>query len=135
MFVSQPFAALPSQFAKPVRHVGTQAPAVHAVVPCRLVHPAPQVPQFATLDWVSTSQPLAACPSQFAKPGLHVPSVQTPATQLSLALASVQSALHPPQSVRVLMLRSHPLSGFPSQLANPEAHVGTQTPAVHVVVP
>jgi hypothetical protein len=33
------------------------------------------------------------------------------------------------------MLRSHPLSGMPSQLANPEAQDGTHTPAVHVVVP
>jgi hypothetical protein len=64
-----------------------------------------------------------------------VPSVHAPAKQLSAAFGRAQAALHPPQSVSVLMLRSHPLSGMPSQLANPEAQDGTHTPAVHVVVP
>lgn len=63
------------------------------------------------------SQPFAGLPSQLANPGLQLPSVQTPLTQLSLALARSQGALQAPQSVSVLMLRSQPLSGLPSQLA------------------
>jgi hypothetical protein len=66
---------------------------------------------------VFVSQPFAPFESQLANPGLQLPSVQTPLTQLSLAFARSQTVLHAPQSVRVLMLRSQPLSGFPSQLA------------------
>jgi hypothetical protein len=63
------------------------------------------------------SQPFAEFESQFANPGLQLPSVQTPLTQFSLAFARSQTELHAPQSVNVLMLRSQPLSGLPSQLA------------------
>lgn len=63
------------------------------------------------------SHPFAEFESQLAKPGLQLPSVHTPLTQLSLAFARSHTVLQAPQSVRVLMLRSHPLSGLPSQLA------------------
>jgi hypothetical protein len=52
-----------------------------------------------------------------------------------VAFAKLQPALHAPQSVVVVMLRSQPLFGLPSQLAKPELHVGTQAPAVHAVEP
>jgi hypothetical protein len=117
VFVSQPFVASPSQFPQPGTHVGAHAPEVQVVVPCRLVHPFPQEPQLVRLVWVFVSQPFAPFESQLAKPGPQLPSVQTPLTQLSLALARSHGALQAPQSVSVLMLRSQPLSGLPSQLA------------------
>jgi hypothetical protein len=117
VFVSQPFVASPSQLPQPTTQVGAQLPLVHVVVPCGFVQPFPQDPQLATLVCVFVSQPFAALPSQFAKPGEQLPRVQTPLTQLSLAFARSQTVLQAPQSVSVLMLRSQPLSGLPSQLA------------------
>jgi hypothetical protein len=49
VFVSQPFVPSPSQLPQPGTHVGTHAPEVHAVVPCRLVQPFPHEPQLVRL--------------------------------------------------------------------------------------
>jgi len=117
VFVSQPFVGSPSQLPHPATQVGTQAPVVHVVVPCGFVQPFPHVPQLDVLVWVFVSQPFAGFESQFAKPGEQLPSVHTPLTQLSLAFARSHTVLQAPQSVSVLMLRSQPLSGLPSQLA------------------
>src|SRR6185369_4270194 len=46
---SQPLEAMPSQFAKPVLHVGVQLPAAQAVEPFGFRHVVPQVPQFPVL--------------------------------------------------------------------------------------
>src|SRR5262245_40850907 len=81
------------------------------------------------------SQPFAPAASQFAKPALHAPRVQTPLRQLSPAFGRSHAAPHAPQSVSVLILRSQPLSALPSQLAKLAAHVGEQAPATHAVVP
>lgn len=90
---------------------------MHVVVPWGLVQLLPQEPQLKRLVCVFVSQPFAGFVSQLAKPALQFPSVHTPLTQLSLALARSQTVLHAPQSVSVLILRSQPLSGLPSQLA------------------
>jgi hypothetical protein len=49
VFVSQPFVASPSQLPQPGTHVGAHAPAVHTVVPCRLMQPFPHEPQLERL--------------------------------------------------------------------------------------
>jgi len=46
---SQPFPALPSQFANPELQVGVQAPAAQAVAPLAFVQAFPQAPQFVTV--------------------------------------------------------------------------------------
>jgi hypothetical protein len=56
---SQPLFGLPSQFAKPVAHVGTQAPPVQVVVPFAFVHAVPQPPQFVVV-FSGASQPVEA---------------------------------------------------------------------------
>ncbi|MFO0627974.1 MAG: hypothetical protein U0325_20530 [Polyangiales bacterium] len=66
---SQPFAALPSQSAKPVAQTLTpQTPAAQRAVPLAGVHARPHPPQWARLSRVSTSQPLVGSPSQSALP-------------------------------------------------------------------
>jgi hypothetical protein len=135
VFVSQPLTALPSQFPNPALHVGTQAPVVQVVVPFAFVHWVPQAPQFERLVFVFVSQPLEALPSQLPNPEVHVPSVHTPELHDSLAFARLQVAPQSPQSVRLLMFRSQPLFGLPSQLLKLMLQVGTHAPAVHVVVP
>jgi hypothetical protein len=117
VFVSHPFVGSPSQLPHPTTQVGAHVPLEQTVVPWGFVQPLPQLPQLATLVCVFVSQPFAALVSQLAKPGEQLPRVQTPLTQLSLAFARSQTVLHAPQSVRVLMLRSQPLFGLPSQLA------------------
>ena len=70
--VSQPLLGLPSQFPQPAAQVGAHAPpALHAVLPCRLVHATPQEPQFVTVV-IAVSQPSPTKPLQFAKPELQV---------------------------------------------------------------
>lgn len=69
--VSQPFDTFPSQFAKPPEQVMPQEPAVHEAVPLVPLHTFPQLPQLDVFVLTLISQPLAALPSQFAKPALH----------------------------------------------------------------
>jgi hypothetical protein len=63
--VSQPFAALLSQFPKPELHVGTQALDVQAVVPFALLQGLVHAPQLLMSLVVLVSQPFEALPSQF----------------------------------------------------------------------
>ena len=80
---------------------------------------------------VSTSQPLAAIPSQFAKPVVHVPSVQTlPAPHDAPALANAQARLQAPQFAAVLIGVSQPSVATPLQSAKPAAHTMPQPPLV-----
>jgi hypothetical protein len=134
-FVSHPFVALPSQLPHPGVQVGTQAPVVQVVVPCGFVQAVPQEPQLVTVVFRLVSQPSDATALQLAKPAPQVPSVQTPPGQLAVAFARLQAKPQPPQSVRVVMLFSQPLAAFPSQLAKPDVHTGTQAPAEQLVVP
>jgi hypothetical protein len=103
-----------------------------------LLQLSPHAAQFDVVpSW--TSQPLLVLPSQFAKPAPHDPNVQVPVAHDAVALANEQATLQLPQSVSVVMLRSQPLSGLPSQLLKPALHVGEQAyaPAVplQLVVP
>jgi hypothetical protein len=132
---SQPLDAMPSQLPK----LGSHTPSEHvpveqlsaALVRAHVVLHAPQ--SVSVLSGVS--QPLAAMPSQFAKPALHAPSVQVPVPQLAVALARLQLTLHPPQCVVVFVGCSQPLVSSPSQFAKPVLHVpSAHVPAGHVAV-
>lgn len=69
VLVSQPLVESPSQLPQPAVHDGTQAPELHWVVPCALVHWMLQPPQWFTLLEMFCSQPLPVLPSQSANPG------------------------------------------------------------------
>lgn len=81
----------------------------------------PQTPQLLVV-LSCVSQPAAEV--QSPKPVLHVPMVHTP---LLLHVAGAFGKLQPmpqaPQSLNVVMERSQPLPGSPSQSANPALHV------------
>jgi hypothetical protein len=67
--VSQPLAALPSQFPKPALHEAmAHEPLAQVAVALVREHATPQPPQFAS-ELSAVSQPLAGIPSQSAKPG------------------------------------------------------------------
>lgn len=125
VLASQPFIALPSQFAKPVLH----APSVH-VLAAQLAaalgreHAAPHAPQCASVFVVLVSQPLTALPSQLPKPMLHAPSVQLPVVHDAAALGREHTIPHAPQwLVLLLVLVSQPLLSVPSQSPKPALHV------------
>lgn len=107
-----------------------QVPLVHAwPLPHATLHP----PQLAVvLSWVS--QPLAVV--QSPKPVLQAPIVHTPVLlHVAAALAKLHAMLQPPQSVSVVVERSQPLPGRPSQSAKPALHaVMLQPEPVHVAM-
>ena len=77
--VSQPLLALPSQSAKPALHEPrAHDPAAHDGVALASAQPWPQAPQLVSVVSSDVSQPLAAVPSQSAKPALHAPSWHAP---------------------------------------------------------
>ncbi len=78
-FVSQPLFGFPSQSAKPAVQLGTQAPALHAVVPLAFVHVVLQAPQLFASVLVFASQPFIALPSQLSQGAVHV-GLQPPST-------------------------------------------------------
>jgi hypothetical protein len=117
--VSQPFDAMPSQFAKPPLH----APSVHAelthdAAAFAKLHTRPQPPQFVTDVLVFTSQPFAVPPSQFPNPGLQLANVHAPFEHAGVALANEHALPHVPQFVTdVFVFTSQPFVELPSQSA------------------
>lgn len=98
MLVSQPFAALPSQLAKPALHEATpHAPAEQPAVPFSTAgQTLPQAPQLVTLDAVLVSQP-SAPPLQSLKGALQrIPQTPPPQTAAPFG-APPQTLPQPPQ--------------------------------------
>ena len=132
VFTSQPFAALLSHFAKPAFHVpiAHTPPAPHVAPAFANAQVRPQAPQFVTL-LSATSQPLAALPSQSAKPAAqrmpHVPAVQN-AVEFEPATQAVPHAPH--ESGSVCVLRQ-----VPEQLFRPVPHEVAQAEFEHTWPP
>lgn len=102
------------------------------LVPCALLQALPQLAQFDGVpSWVS--QPAAAL--QSAKPELHAVGVHVPVLHDAPEFGKEHDTPHAPQSVKVRMLRSQPLSGMPSQSLKPASQLGEQPLAVQAVVP
>ena len=135
VLVSQPLFLLLSQSLKVPLQTGVQMPEAQLVVPLAFVHAMPQPPQLFASAVVAVSQPFFGLPSQSAYPAVHA-GTQTLAVQTVVPCALLHAWPHAPQLVTlVARFASHPFTGLPSQLPNPPLQVGTQVPAVHVVVP
>jgi hypothetical protein len=121
VFVSQPFAAFPSQSAKPALHIPiVHVPAVHPGVAFGRLHTAPHAPQLFTLFCVLISQPSAAFMLQFAKPMLQLATPHTPIAHEPVAFAGAHAIPQPPQCARALCVStSQPFAALPSQFAKP----------------
>jgi hypothetical protein len=86
--VSHPFVALPSQLPRPIAQVKPQVPDVQVgTAPATAAQGRLQAPQWAGEVRRSTSQPLAALPSQLAKPAMQVKPQARP-SQVGVALAT-----------------------------------------------
>jgi hypothetical protein len=111
-------------------HPAEIASLIESLPPTGAVHATPQPPQLAVLERVSTSQPLAALPSQLAKPAVQAPMPQTPAVHTDEALALEQALPQRPQlPVLERVSTSQPLAGLPSQSAKPTLQVNPHAPA------
>jgi len=122
-------AQVPAQLRSPVWQLTPHWPAEHTVP---LGQTVPQAPQLVLLVLVLTSQPLAALPSQSAKPVAQAASVQAPALQVVVALGNTQARPHPPQWVALVVVSvSQPFAAVPSQSPKPGEHRTTaQVPSV-----
>jgi len=138
VFVSHPSAARPLQFPKP----GLQPATVHVLatqpaVPFATEHTEPQPPQLVGDVAVFTSQPSPTSPLQFEKPALHEATVQAPAEQPAVPLATEQTLPHAPQFDGVVFVfTSQPSATVPLQFRKPELHEATvHDPPAHPAVP
>jgi len=86
------------------------------------------VPQLLGSVAVLVSQPLAALPSQLAKPALQLATVQAPAMQAAVPLGAEQTVPQAPQLFRSVCS----FTQTPLQRVKPDWHaVGVHAPAVH----
>jgi hypothetical protein len=132
--VSQPLVALPSQSPKPSTHAATaQEPISQTAVALGGSQRRPQAPQWEALVRVSVSHPLAASPSQSAKPVAHAYAQVPPAQEAAVFGRSAQARPQAPQwEALVRVSVSHPLAAVASQSPNPSEHVATaQAPLRH----
>lgn len=130
--VSQPFAAVPSQSAKPALQAPrAQEPAVQRAVALGYEHTRPHIPQLLTVPRL-VSQPLAGSPSQSPKPLLHV-KLHRPAAHEDTALGRAGHAFAQAPQWLTLALVSTQLE--PHKVCEP-GQVSTHDPvaALHVGV-
>lgn len=126
---SQPSSAVGAagfeQLPYSMRQVEVHRPPEHARDITLVVEQArPHAPQFATLVFVSTSQPLLATPSQSANPVLQV-KPQTELVHLTVALARAgHLVVHEPQWFGSVVVLVH----CPLQSTWPVGHESTQEP-------
>ena len=114
-------------------HTVSPAPQLTAHVPAVQTWPDAQAaeepvtlhrPQLALSVLRLVSQPLAATPSQFAKPAAHAPSTQLPAEHVAAALGKRHTTPQPPQFIvsAARTLTSQPSPAVPLQSAKPALH-------------
>ena len=121
VLTSQPFAALPSQLAKPALHAPmTHVPVEHVAPALGNSHLMPHPPQlFTSLLCVAVSQPFDATPSQSPYPVLHAPTTQLLAEQaLTDTLGSAHPFEQPPQWLSSVVS----LTQLPEQFVRPAPH-------------
>ena len=136
VFVSQPFDKVPSQLPNPESHAMAQDPTEQLAVPFTLLQSVPQLPQFATLEFVFTSQPLVDTPSQLANPLVQAVSEHVPEGHEAVAFGRLHVEPHAPQFERVVSVVSQPSAAMPLQSPKPGLHVETpQTPPTQFGVP
>jgi hypothetical protein len=137
VFVSQPFAALPSQLPKPELHDPSwQTPPEQVAPAFAKAHTLPHAPQLLTSVFRFASQPFDELPSQLPRPAEHDVMPHTPPVQLAVPPVEGHTLPHVLQLLTfVFRFVSQPFDPMPSQLPNPVLHEGTQFPELHAVVP
>lgn len=123
---SHPVDTIRSQSARSRAQAPTaHAPLVHTGVALGVLHVVPHSPQLATLVRTLVSHPSSGSRLQFAKPAAHA-MLHRPAAHIAVPLVELQTSPQAPQlRGSVLVLTSHPLAAFASQLPKPAAHAVT----------
>jgi hypothetical protein len=122
VFTSQPFAALPSQSAKPGRHAKPQVLRSQVGVAFATAgHRLPQRPQCDASSRSSVSQPVAAIPLQSPKPPAQAAGAHTPMRHATVAFGKgAHTVPHAPQFVMSFWrFVSHPSVALRLQSAKP----------------
>jgi hypothetical protein len=125
VFTSQPSLGVWLQSANPVAHPAmTQLEALHAGVALASEHALPQVPQFAVLLVVFTSQPSEGILLQSEYPAAHVATPHAELTHLGVALARLHAPPHAPQLFGSLVVSTQlaPLQRVGVALGQPDVH-------------
>ena len=135
---SQPSAGLPLQSAKPApqdgEHFVPELPVVQLVVPCALVHLAPQAPQLSVLSFRLVSQPSLTRLLQSPKPEVQVME-HTPALHEGMPLVVLHATRQLPQCWTLLSVSVSQLGSDVSQFAKaPVQDASPQTPSLHTCV-
>lgn len=134
-FVSQPFAALPSQLPKPLLQLMPHTPAVQEAVPFVELQVLLQLPQRVTSVFRLVSQPLAVLRSQFEYPKLQVME-QVLLLHVAVPLAEPHTLLQAPQCCALpVVIVSQPFAKFPSQFPKPALHTMLHAPPLHAATP
>jgi len=116
--ISHPSVLFPLQFAKPVKQVNEQTPAVHVVVAfARAGQTFPQVPQLFGLESKLISQPSVAILLQFANPDVQI-NEHNPAEQVTVELGRTGHTLPQVPQLLISVSVGAPLSTNPSQLSS-----------------
>lgn len=90
------------------------------------LHARPHPPQWELLVPTSVSQPFIELPSQFAKPGLHMPSWHAPMLHVADAFVNVHTRPQLPQLFVLVIVLMHDIP----QRVSPVPHPSTQRIAV-----
>jgi hypothetical protein len=137
MSTSQPFAAMPSQSAKPESQaMPHDTPETHVGVACGAEGHMTLQPPHAMGLVTLFSQPFATIPSQSAKPCAHDPIAQLPELHAGAAFGTEQTCEHVPQfALSVEVVISQPFAIFPSQSPKPPLQAATHAPAMHAAAP
>jgi hypothetical protein len=136
VLVSQPLLGLPSQLPQPALQAeSAQVPVEQLSVAFARSHTVLHAPQLASV-FRGVSHPFELCPSQSPNPVAHDAHPHVPLLHVGSPLGHVHTLLHVPQCVALVSrLVSQPFTASPSQLPQPEVHVGAQTPEVQTTVP
>jgi hypothetical protein len=110
------------QRTRPPAHPLTHRPVIALHTGEAPEHEAPHEPQFEAVP-SGVSQPLAALPSQFAKPGLHAPIAHPPAVHTAVALASEHVRPHAPQLASSVLVSTQDMPQRVRPTPQPEPHV------------
>jgi hypothetical protein len=106
----------------PPEHPLTQRPVIALQTGEAPEQEAPHEPQFEAVP-SGVSQPLAALPSQLAKPGLHEPIAHPPAVHTAVALASKHVRPHAPQLASSVSVSTQDIAQRVRPAPQPEPHV------------
>jgi hypothetical protein len=137
VLISQPFAGLPSQSAKPgLQFWIAQTPLLQVAVAFGSVHDVVHLPQCCTSIIRFDSQPSRTVALQSAWPAAQLLMLHAPPAQAPVPLGGAHGLAQPPQFCRLVARSiSQPSEATLLQSPKPDVHVTVQVPFPHEAAP